>query len=79
MDADVNRNCPTLEELAEGHRCVVLAPNQPCGFLAEDGSCSIYPTRPNAWVGMGPGDDQSQEVRSCHGLAPLRAEAGVIL
>jgi len=43
-----------LEELRDDMKIVLLAcgKDKPCMFLAEDNRCSIYPTRPNACVGM---------------------------
>ena len=72
LDADVRGRRPTMAELsADDGRCIVLAANQPCRFLAPDGRCTIYPTRPNACVGMEAGDEQCQEARSRAGLPPL--------
>jgi Fe-S-cluster containining protein len=60
--------CTHLEQ--EGV-CLVIAGNQPCKFLAEDGRCSIYPTRPNSCVGMQAGDEQCKSARAAVGLAAL--------
>jgi hypothetical protein len=48
--------------------CLVIAGNRPCKFLGEDSLCSIYPTRPNACVGMQAGDEQRQSARAELGL-----------
>jgi Fe-S-cluster containining protein len=52
-------------------RCVLIACGGPCAFL-EDNRCSIYPTRPNACVGLLPGDEQCQIARAEEGVAPLK-------
>ena len=73
LDADVRGRRPTMAELsADDGRCIVLAANQPCRFLAPDGRCAIYPTRPNACVGMEAGDEQCQQARSRVSLPPLQ-------
>lgn len=72
LDVDINGRQPTLDELSdEGGKCLVLAANKPCRFLEGDTSCSIYPTRPNACVGMEPGSDQCQDARRLANLPPL--------
>ena len=48
--------------------CIALACGAPCPFLV-DNRCSIYPTRPNACVGMQAGDEQCQMARREEGIA----------
>lgn len=72
LEADICGRRPSIAELAEDDgRCIVLAANQPCRFLAPDGRCTIYPTRPNNCVEMEAGDEQCQEARSRVGLPRL--------
>lgn len=56
-------------------RVVIVACGYPCPFLATDNRCSIYPTRPNACVGMEAGDEQCQEARHAQGLPPMEPVA----
>ena len=60
-----------LRLLQDEFRCVLLAGGGPCTFLAGEGVCSIYPTRPNECVAMQAGDEQCQEVREAENLSPL--------
>jgi len=71
LAANVSGRETTLEDLDDEGRCVVMAANQPCRFLSDDGLCTIYSTRPNACVAMEAGDSQCQEARSQLGLPPL--------
>ena len=50
--------------------CVIVACGAPCPFLA-DNRCSIYPTRPNACVGLQAGDEQCRTARREEGIPPL--------
>jgi Fe-S-cluster containining protein len=62
-----------VSELDEFGRCLLLACGQrTCALLEVDGSCGIYPTRPNACVAMQAGDEQCQYARRAAGLEPLR-------
>jgi len=72
LDADVSGRHPTMDELSDDSRCIVLAANRPCQFLSADGRCAIYPTRPNVCVAMQAGDEQCQEARCQLGLPPLK-------
>lgn len=72
LDADVTGRKVTIEDLTDDDRCVLLAAGRPCRFLSADGSCTIYPTRPNVCVGMEAGDEQCQDARSRTGLPPLQ-------
>lgn len=72
LDADVRGCRPTVEDLADETRCIVLACNRPCRFLSTDGRCTIYPTRPNVCVDMQAGDEQCQEARRLRALPPLQ-------
>ena len=72
LDADVCGRRPTMDELSDETRCIVLAANQACRFLSADGRCTIYPTRPNACVAMQAGDEQCQDARRQQGLPPLQ-------
>ena len=73
IEADACREGQTVEEtlsdLEESGQCLVIAGR--CRFLSRDCLCSIYPTRPNACVGMQAGDHQCQEVRRLVGLPQL--------
>jgi len=60
-----------LELLRDEMRVVTLAAGRSCLFLAEDKSCSIYPTRPNTCIEMEAGDEQCQQARQSAGLPPL--------
>jgi Fe-S-cluster containining protein len=71
LEADVGGWKPTIDDLADETRCVLLAGGHPCQCLGADHRCSIYPTRPNVCVGMRAGDEQCQEARSQKGLPPL--------
>ncbi len=62
-----------LHEIRHEWKAVILAGPNPCPFLADDKSCTIYPTRPNCCVGMEAGDEQCQEARDAAGLPPLPA------
>lgn len=55
------------------HREFALAcgKKKPCPMLAEDKSCSIYPTRPTCCVTFEAGCELCQEARQSHGLSPL--------
>lgn len=75
IDADEVHRGKTVEQLVgeiqtQG-KAVLLACGRPCTFLGADKMCSIYPTRPNACVGMQAGDEQCQDARLAAGLAPL--------
>jgi Fe-S-cluster containining protein len=72
LHADVNGRVPTIDDLLEEEKCVVLAANVPCRFLGENNRCTIYPTRPNVCVGMQTGDEQCQDARERRGLPPLQ-------
>lgn len=71
LDADVTGRHPTIDELSEDDRCIVLAANHPCRFLSAEGCCTIYPTRPNVCVAMQAGGEQCQEARRQLSLPPL--------
>jgi len=73
LEADVTGRKPTLDDLDDECRCVLLAAGLPCRFLGMNGRCVIYPTRPNTCVGFEAGDEQCQEARSQLGLPPLQA------
>jgi Fe-S-cluster containining protein len=73
LDADVTGRKRPLEDLNDEDRCIILAAGLPCRFLADDGRCTIYPTRPNTCVGFEAGDEQCQEARSQLDLPPLQA------
>ena len=62
-------------DLEEEGRCLLVSGDTRCPFLGAESRCSIYPTRPNACVGMQAGDEQCQEVRSEVGLPPLESLA----
>jgi Fe-S-cluster containining protein len=53
------------------HRSARGPGRQPCMFLGNDNLCQVYPTRPNACVGMQAGDKQCQAAREEAGLPPL--------
>lgn len=72
LDADVTGRKVTIDDLTDDDRCILLAANRPCRFLAAGGCCMIYPTRPNVCVGMEAGDEQCQGARSHVGLPPLQ-------
>ncbi len=72
LDADVTGRRVTIDDLTDDDRCILLAASRPCRFLSAEGSCTIYPTRPNVCVGMQAGDEQCQEARSQLGLLPLQ-------
>jgi len=63
-----------LELLRDETRMITLACGYGCPFLAEDKSCSIYPTRPNACIEMEAGDEQCQQARRSAGLPPLMSQ-----
>ncbi|ODU02548.1 MAG: hypothetical protein ABS79_00290 [Planctomycetes bacterium SCN 63-9] len=50
--------------------------SHPCPMLAEDGLCSIYPTRPNVCVSFEAGSAQCEELREAAGLPRLGGGAG---
>lgn len=60
-----------MAELEQDGKCLVIAGSEPCKFLRESGTCTIYPTRPNACVAMQAGSEQCQEARKVEGLPPL--------
>lgn len=61
-----------LRELqGEFGKAVIIACGRPCAFLNAENHCSIYPTRPNACVGMEAGDEQCQNARERAGLPRL--------
>lgn len=43
----------------------------PCKMLAQDGTCTIYPTRPNVCVAFQAGSEKCQEYRLALGLEKL--------
>jgi Fe-S-cluster containining protein len=67
----------SLEELRDDMKVVLLpcGTDNPCRFLASDNRCSVYPTRPNACVGMEAGDEQCQMARESMNLPPLVSTA----
>jgi Fe-S-cluster containining protein len=75
IEADPHHQGKTLEqmirEIREEWKAVVIACSRPCPFLGADNLCQIYPTRPNACVGMEAGDEQCQMARVAAGLTPL--------
>ena len=76
IDADPHYHGKSVEQVlvqfqTDIGRAVIIACGKPCSFLGEDNHCSIYPTRPNCCVGLQAGDEQCQEARADHGLAPL--------
>lgn len=73
LGANVSGREAKLDELDDEGRCVVIAAGLPCQFLADDGRCTIYPTRPNTCVGFEAGDEQCQEARAKLGLPPLQS------
>jgi Fe-S-cluster containining protein len=60
-----------VDEIETEMKCVLLSCGSPCSFLGADNACTIYPTRPNACVGMQAGDEQCQDARAARGLPPL--------
>lgn len=58
-------------EIQTDMKVILLACGSRCAFLGADNACTIYPTRPNACVGMQAGDEQCQTARAEQGLAPL--------
>jgi len=60
-----------MHEIQTEWKAVLLACGSPCAFLGADNTCTIYPTRPNACVGMQAGDEQCQNARAEQGLSPL--------
>src|SRR5205085_11803607 len=52
-------------------KAVLISCGSACPFLGADNKCGIYPTRPNACVGMLAGDEQCQASREAAGLPPL--------
>jgi Fe-S-cluster containining protein len=75
IDADSHHRGKSVEqmvhEIQTEWKAVILACSRPCMFLGEDNLCQIYPTRPNACVGMQAGDEQCQDARAANGLPPL--------
>ena len=75
IDVDRHHRGKSVEqmvlEIQTDMKAVILACGVSCPFLDSDNACTIYPTRPNACVGMQPGDEQCQEARAAEGLAPL--------
>ena len=61
-----------LTVLQSDMHSLIVACSSPCMFLGTGNRCSIYPTRPNACVGMQAGDEQCQDVRTALGLPPLQ-------
>jgi Fe-S-cluster containining protein len=53
---------------------IACGQDRPCPFLSADATCSIYPTRPNACVGMQAGDEQCQQARLELGLEKLQSQ-----
>ena len=76
IDADRSHAGRTVLQVLQGiqdnMQCVIVACGSPCMFLGTDNACTIYPTRPNACVGMQPGDEQCQQARIDNGLPPLK-------
>ena len=73
--ADPHYAGQTLEEIVRCLRddigcCVIVACGAPCPFLT-DNRCAIYPTRPNACVGLLAGDEQCQAARREEGIPEL--------
>lgn len=66
-----------LTQLDSEWRALIIACGtcRPCVFLGSDKRCAIYPTRPNACVGLQPGDEQCQFARRAAGLPPLEPVA----
>ena len=65
-----------MDELEQEGKCLIIAGGvHACGFLREDNTCDIYPTRPNVCVAMQAGDDQCQESRRAEGLPDLKPVA----
>jgi Fe-S-cluster containining protein len=58
-------------EIRTEMKAVIIACGSACPFLGTDNGCTIYPTRPNACVGMEVGDEQCQDARARQGLPPL--------
>jgi Fe-S-cluster containining protein len=75
IEADRYQAGKSVEAVVQAIRtegqAVLLAAGKPCPFLSEELRCSIYPTRPNACVGMAAGDEQCQDARGAAGLPPL--------
>ena len=75
IDADPHHRGKTVDqmvhEIQTEWKAVILACSRPCMFLGRDNHCQIYPTRPNACVGMQAGDEQCQQARATIGLPPL--------
>lgn len=61
-----------LAELRDEFKVVIPTQAHGCAFLGNDNTCAIYPTRPNACVGLQAGDDQCQEARQAAGLRALK-------
>jgi Fe-S-cluster containining protein len=55
----------------EGHCLVIAGGGEACEFLRGDNTCAIYPTRPNACVGLQAGDEQCHMARKAEGIPPL--------
>ena len=60
-----------LREIRTEWKVVTIACSRPCAFLSPNNLCQIYPTRPNACVGMEAWDEQCQMARESVGLPPL--------
>lgn len=76
IEADAHHRGKSVDQMvheiqSEG-KAVILACSRPCMFLGQDNLCQIYPTRPNACVGMQAGDEQCQMARETAGLQPLK-------
>jgi Fe-S-cluster containining protein len=52
--------------------------SMPCGMLAADNRCSIYPTRPNCCVAFRAGSEQCQDCRTMAKLPPLAPVATAV-
>ena len=75
IDADPHHAGKSVElvvhEIQTEWKAIILACGKSCPFLTSENLCAIYPTRPNACVGMQAGDEQCQEARADVGLSPL--------
>ena len=79
LEADQHRSGwsfdTAVRDLEEEDRCLLIAGVDRCPFLSAENRCLIYPTRPNACVGMQAGDGQCQQVRHEASLGPLQSLA----
>ncbi len=66
-----NQTWDTLMEDFAAGKCLMIAGGNACKFLSDTFKCAVYPTRPNACVGMEAGDEQCQYARAAAGLDPL--------